>query len=97
MHWIQYAQTIFTGGALGCIEICDQLAESPDVFDRLADMLDAMELIAKDTALAVKADNASTPYAKASRMIRPAIQQAKEDQEKHMILIAILKKFKLRV
>ena len=97
MHCINCIPSNFTGVALGCIEICDQLAESPDGFDRLADMLEAMELIAKDTALAVKADKTSTPYARASRMIRPAIEQSKEDQEKHMILIAILKKFKLRV
>ena len=85
------------GAAFNRIEICDQLAESPDTFDRLADMLEAEEFIATDTALAVKADKASTPYARASRMIRPAIEQAKQDQEKHMTLIAILKKFKLRL
>ena len=97
MHCIDCTPSNFTGAALNCIEICDQLAESQDTFDRLADMLEAMELIAKDTALAVKADKASTPYARASRMIRPAIEQAKQDQEKHMTLIAILKKFKLRL
>ena len=97
VHCIQYAWPIFTGVALDCVKICDQLAESPDTFDRLADVLESMELIAKDTALAVKADKASTPYARASKMIRPAIEQAKQDQEKHLILKAILEMFKLRV
>ena len=89
--------SISTGAALNRVDICSQLAESPDTFDRLADMLEAEELIATDTSLAVKADNTSTPYARASRMIRPAIEQAKQDEEKYQILVEILRKFKLHV
>ena len=88
---------ISAGVSLDRVDICGQLAESPDTFDRLADMLEEEELIATDTALAVKADKSSTPYARASRMIRPAIEQAKLDPEKHKIFLKILKNFKLRV
>ena len=90
-------RSISTGATLNRVDICDQLAESPDTFDRLADMLEAEELIATDTSLAVKADKSSTPYARASRMIRPAFEQAKQDQEKYKILVVILKKFKLHL
>ena len=97
MHYIKYARSTFTGAALNRVEICNQLAESPDTFDRLADMLEAEELIATDTAQAVIADKASAPYARVSRMIRPAIEQAKQDQEKNRTLIDILKMFNVRV
>ena len=47
---------ISAGITLDRVDICDQLSESPDTFDGLADMLEVEELIAKDTAVAVKAD-----------------------------------------
>ena len=91
-------RSIYTGAAnLNRVDLCHQLAESPDTFDRLADMLETEELIATDTSQAVKADKSSTQYARASRMIRPAIEQAIQDQEKYKILVVILKKFNLRV
>ena len=82
---------------LNSIDICDQLARIPDVFPRLADMLEVAELIAMDTALAVINDQSSTPYRRASKMIRPAIEQAKKDDKKYKSLVVILKKFNLKI
>ena len=85
------------GATFNRVAICNQLAVSPDTFDRLADMLETEELIATDTALAVKADKSSTPYARASRMIQPAIERANQDPEKHKIFVAILKTFNVHL
>ena len=72
---------ISTGATLNLVDICGQLAQNPDTFDHLADMLKAEKLIAPDTSLAMKADESSTPYAMASRMIQPAIEKVKQDQK----------------
>ena len=88
---------VSTGALLNLIDICGLLAENPDTFHRLADMLKAEKLIAPNTSLAVKADKASAPYARASRMIQLAIGKAKQYQKKYKILVTILKEFKLRV
>ena len=67
------------------------------MIDRLADMLEAEGLIASDTAQTVKADLGSSPYARASQLMGPAIDCVHRDQQKLEILVTVLtcKHFKI--
>ena len=60
------------------------------MIDCLADMLEAEGFITRNTSQAIKADSTSSPYAKASQMIGPAIECANRNPEKNDILITIL-------
>ena len=84
-------------GTLNRIDICGQLAKNPHSIECLADMLEAEEFIASDTAQAVKADSKSSPYARASRLIGPAIECVNHNQEKHNTLVQILKHFNISI
>ena len=83
----------FTDAALNHVDICDQLSSNPDTFHRLADMLEAEGLIARDTSQAVKANTTSAPYAKATQMLQPAIKCANDNQEKRRVLVKVLTEF----
>ena len=87
----------FTGVELDCADISDQIASHCDVIPRLADRLHKQNLITRDTCQAVKNDHISPPYAKASRMIRPAIERAEHDPAKHKSLVITLKEFNIRL
>lgn len=85
----------FTGIKLDLIDICDQVATSPAIIDRLADLLLREKLISNDTCQTVKADTSAAPYSRASLMIRPAIEHVRREQEMHKILVDILQQFNL--
>ena len=87
------------GATLNCIDICDQIARAPQMIERLADELEADGFIARESMLAVKHDAVSSPYFKASQMIRPAIENANCDPERTQRLVAILtsEQYRLRL
>ena len=73
--------------------ICKQIADSPDVINRLADTLYTEKFITWDTWSAVKHTPLLIPYDKATKLLEPAIESNTRHIDRLNKLIRILQEF----
>ena len=71
--------------------ICEQIAANPDIITRLADKLHSKEFINIDTLQAVNYTPSLSPYERATRIMRPAIDRS--THRSVVKLIEILEEF----